>query len=82
MSALLAVAIQHWVSLRWQSFSGDWLWYVRHADSFSQCIKRIGPVSPVTADQGGSGRRGSQDRITAVAVVGAMGAETIGSGNL
>lgn len=81
VSALLAVAIQHWVSLRWQSYSV--------AIGFGMCAMLIGifavqsnaigpwfPWSlPIRAVLSGAA---GQDRITVVAIVGAIGAATIG----
>jgi lantibiotic transport system permease protein len=81
MSALLAVVIQHWVSLRWQSYTV--------AMGFGMCAMIIGifavqssmlgswfPWSlPIRAVLNGAG---GQDRITAVAVLGATVAATIG----
>ena len=81
VSALLAVAIQHWVSLRWQSYTV--------AMGFGMCAMIMGifavqstvfgswfPWSlPIRAVLDGAA---GQDRITAVAVVGATVAATIG----
>ena len=61
VSALLAVAIQHWVSLRWQSYSvAIGFGMVRHADRyFRGAIKRNRTlVSLVSADQSGIEWRG------------------------
>jgi len=81
MSALLAVAIQHWVSLRWHSYTV--------AMGFGMCAMITGifavqskvlgawfPWSlPIRAVLDGAA---GQERITAVAVVGATVAATIG----
>lgn len=81
VSALLAVAIQHWVSLRWHSYTV--------AMGFGMCAMIIGifavqskvfgswfPWSlPIRAVLDGAA---GLDRITAVAVVGAIVAATIG----
>jgi hypothetical protein len=81
VSALLAVAIQHWVSLRWQSYTV--------AMGFGMCAMIIGifaiqssllgswfPWSlPIRAVLNGAA---GQDRITAVAVVGATVAAALG----
>ncbi|MGI8733659.1 MAG: ABC transporter permease [Pyrinomonadaceae bacterium] len=81
VSALLAVAIQHWVSLRWQSYTV--------ALGFGMCAMLIGifaiqstafgswfPWSlPIRAVLNGAA---GQDRITAIAVAGATVAAIIG----
>ena len=80
-AALLAVAIQHWVSLRWQSYSV--------AIGFGMCAMLIGifavqssafgpwfPWSlPIRAVLSGAA---GQDRITIIAVAGFLGATMVG----
>jgi len=80
-SALLAVAIQHWVSLRWQTFTV--------AMGFGMCAMIAGVFAvqsrafgswfpwslPIRAVMNGAA---GQDRITAVAVIGATLATIIG----
>ncbi|HEV7472892.1 MAG TPA: hypothetical protein VGN90_02515, partial [Pyrinomonadaceae bacterium] len=81
VSALLAVAIQHWVSLRWHSYTV--------AMGFGMCAMIIGVFAvqskslgswfpwslPIRAVLDGAA---GQDRITAVAVVGATVVAIIG----
>ena len=81
VSALLAVAIQHWVSLRWPNYTV--------AMGFGMCAMIMGifavqsrligswfPWSlPIRAVMDGAA---GQDRITAVAVLGAIAAATLG----
>lgn len=81
VSALLAVAIQHWVSLRWHSYTV--------AMGFGMCAMIIGVFAvqssilgswfpwslPIRAVMDGAA---GLDRITAVAVLGAIMAATIG----
>ena len=80
-SALLAVAIQHWVSLRWQSYSVaiGFGMCAMLAGIFAVQSKTLGawfPWSlPIRAVLDGAA---GQDRITAVAVVGAVMATTLG----
>jgi lantibiotic transport system permease protein len=81
VSALLAVAIQHWVSLRWHSFTV--------AMGFGMCAMLIGIFAVQSSVFGSwfpwslpiravlSGASGP-DRITAVAVLGAIMATTLG----
>jgi hypothetical protein len=81
VSALLAVAIQHWVSLRWQSYTV--------AMGFGMCAMIIGVFAvqskgigswfpwslPIRAVLDGAA---GMDRITAVAVAGAAAAAILG----
>ena len=81
VSALLAVAIQHWVSLRWQSYSVaiGFGMVAMLIGIFAVQSSAIGPwfpwSLPIRAVLSGAA---GQDRITAVALIGATVATMIG----